>query len=159
MVQDTGYGNDVLSSIENLEGSAYGDNLTGSGGANVLKGGAGTDTLTGSGGADSLWGGAGADRFVFSAATHSATDARDSIFDFSHADGDRIDLSKIDAISGGKNDAFVLVGAFTNKAGELISVLETDHYVVQGDLNGDGLADFAINVFSPTPLAASDFLF
>lgn len=51
------------------------------------------------------------------------------------------------------------MSAFSNKAGELISVLEADHFVVQGDVNGDGLADFAINVFSPTPLSASDFLF
>ena len=52
---------DVLSGIENLTGSAYGDSLTGDGNANVLTGGAGADTLDGGGGADSLYGGVGSD--------------------------------------------------------------------------------------------------
>ncbi|MFC3068839.1 choice-of-anchor L domain-containing protein [Phenylobacterium soli] len=157
-VQDTlGAGKDTLVNIENLFGSAFADKLTGAGSANALSGGAGADTLTGAGGADLLTGGTGADRFVFALAD-SATGARDTILDFSHAEGDRIDLTAIDAVAGGKDQAFTLVSAFSHKAGELVSVFETDHYVVQGDVNGDAVADFAINVYSPTALVAGDFL-
>ena len=52
---------DVLSAIENLEGSGFNDTLTGSAGANVLTGGAGDDWLYGQGGADTLDGGDGND--------------------------------------------------------------------------------------------------
>ncbi|MCX7228267.1 MAG: hypothetical protein NTW15_04520, partial [Burkholderiales bacterium] len=52
---------DVLSSIENLLGSAAADVLRGTSGANVLNGGAGADILEGRGGADMLTGGAGID--------------------------------------------------------------------------------------------------
>jgi VCBS repeat-containing protein len=52
---------DVLSSIENVLGSAGADALTGDGAANVLAGGGGNDTLTGGGGNDTLTGGAGND--------------------------------------------------------------------------------------------------
>ncbi|ACU89970.1 tandem-95 repeat protein [Desulfomicrobium baculatum] len=54
---------DVLISIENVTGSAYGDTLTGDGGNNVLSGLAGDDSLIGGGGDDTLIGGAGSDTF------------------------------------------------------------------------------------------------
>jgi Ca2+-binding RTX toxin-like protein len=65
-----GAGIDVLSGIENLEGSGFNDTLTGDGLANrffggigndVLSGGLGLDTLFGNDGDDTLIGGAGAD--------------------------------------------------------------------------------------------------
>jgi len=52
---------DVYTSIENLEGSAHLDELTGDDGANVLSGLAGDDTLEGGLGADTLIGGSGQD--------------------------------------------------------------------------------------------------
>jgi CSLREA domain-containing protein len=54
-------GVDVLTSIENLEGSAYADTLTGNGGANTLGGRAGNDKLYGLGGDDRLFGHEGND--------------------------------------------------------------------------------------------------
>jgi Ca2+-binding RTX toxin-like protein len=153
-----GGGSDTFVGIENLTGSAFGDNLAGDAAANVLRGGGGADVLTGGAGADDLFGGAGADRFIVSLLGDSAVGARDSIRDFNHADGDRIDLSLIDAIVGLKDNAFTLTGGFTHVAGQLISVWDTNHYVVQGDVNGDGVADFAINVFSTTVLVSADFL-
>jgi len=60
--QDTrGAGLDILSGIENLDGSAFNDTLTGDGGANTLSGGDGNDTLTGGIGNDVLLGEAGDD--------------------------------------------------------------------------------------------------
>lgn len=50
---------DILTSIENLTGSAFDDLLVGDGGANVLSGGLGRDTLLGLGGNDRLVGGSG----------------------------------------------------------------------------------------------------
>ena len=47
-----GSGNDRLSSVENVTGSAFGDTLKGSSSANRLDGGAGADRLEGGGGAD-----------------------------------------------------------------------------------------------------------
>jgi hypothetical protein len=59
--------------------------------------------------------------------------------------GDIIDLSDIDAnqnVAG--NQAFTFVGdaAFSNVAGELRATAN----LVQGDVNGDGIADFQINL-------------
>ena len=48
---------DVLSSIENLVGSSFGDILYGDGGVNSLYGGDGIDALQGGAGADLLDGG------------------------------------------------------------------------------------------------------
>ncbi|MBE2278269.1 MAG: hypothetical protein IAE87_18465 [Rhodobacteraceae bacterium] len=53
---------DSYSSIENLFGTAHGDDLRGDGGANTLWGYSGNDVLQGRDGADNLSGGAGADR-------------------------------------------------------------------------------------------------
>ncbi len=52
---------DILSYIERLEGSAYGDSLAGDDGSNWLAGRAGNDELAGNAGTDTLNGGAGAD--------------------------------------------------------------------------------------------------
>ena len=58
---------DTLSQIENIDGSAFGDVLTGDGGANRLDGGDGNDRLAGLGGADQLIGGAGIDTADYTA--------------------------------------------------------------------------------------------
>jgi serralysin len=57
----SGPGDDQLHDIENLDGSAFGDTLTGDSGANRLQGLGGNDTLLGEGGDDTLDGGAGDD--------------------------------------------------------------------------------------------------
>ncbi len=57
---------DILTSIENVIGSAYDDTLIGDAGANVLTGEAGDDSLAGGGGIDTLDGGGGTDTALFS---------------------------------------------------------------------------------------------
>ncbi|MDO6963276.1 Ig-like domain-containing protein [Rhizobium alvei] len=77
------------------------DRLIGNDGDDRLSGGAGNDTLIGGAGNDILTGGKGADLFVFET-TRNQTDL---IVDFSgrKGEGDRIDLSTIDAITGYKD--------------------------------------------------------
>jgi len=158
---------DHLVSIENAAGSFYADVLTGSNAANRLIGDAGDDLLSGRGGDDILAGGAGADRleggrgadlFVFA----EADAGRDLIADFNAAQGDRIDLSGIDADPGTwwADDPFTYVGgaAFSGAAGELRVAAADGGWEVTGDIDGDGVADFAILVASPAPLAAGDFV-
>src|SRR5262249_48658756 len=69
-----------------IYGGAGSDRLLGSGGNDVLQGGAGKDILTG---------GSGADRFTYTVLSDStvAAGGRDTISDFSEAEGDRIDLA------------------------------------------------------------------
>ena len=81
-----------MSSIENLNGSAYADRLSGSNGNNALSGskgndtlngGAGNDVVTGGAGNDKLTGGAGKDNFLFDKYSFSG---RDQILDFRAVD-------------------------------------------------------------------------
>ncbi|MEO5374344.1 MAG: cadherin-like domain-containing protein, partial [Alphaproteobacteria bacterium] len=60
---------DLFVSIENLEGSAFGDSLTGNSAANALYGRDGDDVLNGGLGADTLNGGAGHDVADYSTST------------------------------------------------------------------------------------------
>lgn len=69
---------DVLTGIENLEGSSQADILIGDGGSNILSGGAGNDTLRGGTGDDTLIGGAGLDSAEFSGSRFDYQIARDA---------------------------------------------------------------------------------
>jgi Ca2+-binding RTX toxin-like protein len=159
-------------SIENLTGSAKGDVLTGNkagnvlageGGHDVLDGGGGNDRLVGGAGADTLKGGKGADTFVFLDVTDSGTakGKRDVITDFKQSQGDRIDLSAIDARSGtAKNEAFVFLGEkqFSGKKGELRFETKKGTTYVYGDVDGDRKADFALQLAGEIDLKKADFL-
>lgn len=155
---------DTYSGIENAMGSAYGDTITGSAGTNALWGMAGNDVLVGGAGADALKGGAGADRFVYTAISDSTAAAagRDGINDFLHAEGDRIDLSAIDADgnAGNGNTAFTFLGggAFTGAGHEVRVAASGGVQMVQVDVNGDKVADMQIGVISGTALVAGDFV-
>ncbi|ESR27382.1 calcium-binding protein [Lutibaculum baratangense] len=64
---------DVLTSIENLVGSGFGDILIGDGGANALYGMGGSDTLIGGVGADTLVGGGGIDTANYASSSAGVT--------------------------------------------------------------------------------------
>jgi Ca2+-binding RTX toxin-like protein len=116
-------------------GGAGNDPIVGSAGADSLYGGLGADTLTG---------GAGNDAFVYLSAAASISASRDHIADFTA--GDTINLAAIDAIAGGTDDPFAFIGttAFGNHAGELRYQASGSDWLVQGDTNGDGVADFEV---------------
>lgn len=165
-----GAGSDTLIAIESLVGSDFADTLKGGTGANRIDGGAGNDRITGGGGGDQLFGGSGNDTFVFLALGDSLLAGQDTIFDFAGGGipgGDRIDLSAIDAVPGGRDNAFTFINsaAFSGVAGQLRFDTTTSpgYTLVQGDTNGDGVADFQMqlqwsDLSSQIILNAQDFV-
>ncbi len=145
---------------DSLRGEAGADVLIGGSGNDTLDGGSGNDTLTGGGGLDRLTGGLGSDTFVFLSIKDSTVANSDLITDFARK-ADTIDLSAIDAIQFGLNDAFTFIGtsAFTQgQAGQLRYAQTLSTTVVQGDVNGDGVADVQIVLQGLLSMTASDFL-
>jgi Ca2+-binding RTX toxin-like protein len=136
------------------------DTLTGTTGNDKINGLAGNDTLIGGLGIDLLTGGIGSDTFVFKTSAESVEGlARDAITDFTHSQGDRIDLAGIDANTLVVNDqAFTYIGAmaFTGVAGQLDYV----NGILAGDSNGDKVADFeiVITLVGGTSLVSADFV-
>jgi Ca2+-binding RTX toxin-like protein len=159
-----GAGDDRLSGGEGddtLYGGDDDDRLKGGDGDDRLDGGGGDDVLVGGRGNDVLTGGAGADRFVFDEPSHSSAETVDLVFDFSAFDGDKIDVSGIDANSWTlTDDAFTFIGdrAFSGTAGELRFEDGTYHGVLQGDLNGDGTPDFGFGLLGVDAVVAEDFI-
>jgi Ca2+-binding RTX toxin-like protein len=142
---------------------SFGDNLlSGREGNDRLEGGHGADMLVGGQGRDILIGGVGADHFVFSDADAGY---RDVITDFEQG-LDRIDLSQVDAMSERSgNQAFGFIGThpFTGAAGELrVDYLSysdgTVVTIVEGDRDGDGAADFQIELRGQHLPTAADFI-
>jgi Ca2+-binding RTX toxin-like protein len=138
--------------------------LFGGASGETLTGGLGDDLIYGAGGSDALRGGGGADIFQYRSASDSPVGAQDRIHDFQHGT-DRIDLSLIDAnphMAGDQPFTYYEGGNFSGAAGELRAGLniETGRWNVWGDVDGDGNADFLIEVFveAGQPLTASDFL-
>ncbi|MCJ8053342.1 calcium-binding protein [Shinella curvata] len=145
----------------NGTGNALANTLTGNAGNNILKGMAGNDVVNGGGGIDQLFGGAGKDMFVFSSAADSKAAAQDKIFDFSQAEGDRIDLKGVDAnalLAGDQAFSFIVGSAFHKTAGELRFEVKSGDTIVQGDTDGNGVADFSFVLDTAVTLKAGDFL-
>ena len=144
-----------------LTGNTFGQTIAGSAGNDILAGGGGGDVLVGNGGTDSLTGGFGLDQFRFLLPGDSAVGAgRDSVIGFVAAQGDRIDLSAIDAntlLAG--DQAFVFRGsaAFTGARGEIRLLPLGADVIVQGTISGAVVA-FEIRVAGLTTLAADDFI-
>jgi len=164
-----GQGNDLNNTIKGnsgnniLHGEDGNDKLYGGAGADEVHGGFGNDWLEGGTGRDVFVGGTGSDRFVFREGDFGGAtlSSADQIFDFSHAESDKIRLDLIDANTGADgNQAFSFVGsgAFSGTAGELRVEQIDGNTFVQGDTNGDGIADFMIRVDGLQSLQASDFI-
>lgn len=145
---------------DEIDGGAGDDTIFGGGDRDTLNGGIGNDILSGGADSDDLSGGAGADIFKYYLVTESTLTNSDKIKDFKGSEGDKIDLSLIDAnYLVGENNAFVISSSFTMTAGQLvISSTSSGVYWVSGDVNGDGIADLQIEVRSSVALTANDFI-
>ena len=157
-------GLDILdggSGSDRLFGGADADTLLGGDGNDELFGGDGNDVLDGGLGRDILIGGTGADTFAFGEGGSARfMGTADRILYFNRAEGDRIDLSQIDAIAGGADDAFSFIGksAFSSVAGQLRYFTSGGSAYLAGDTDGDGSADFIVAVDGLTNLTAADFI-
>ncbi|MGH6735218.1 MAG: M10 family metallopeptidase C-terminal domain-containing protein [Methyloceanibacter sp.] len=146
---------------DRIAGLGGDDLLLGGSGWDVLRGGDGDDVLTGGRGRDFHYGDAGADRFDFNSLGESGLGAanRDRIRDFQRGQDD-IDLIGIDAKKGvAGNNAFDWIGKsdFHGVKGELRYEDRGSTVIVQGDVDGDGRADFEIFV-NVGSLSRGDFL-
>jgi len=141
-----------------LTGNAGINSLNGGVGNDILVGGAGADTLIGGAGKDDMTGGLNNDRFDFNAISESVVGAnRDVIRDFNRAQADRIDLITIDArsnVAGDQAFTFIAGSAFSGTSGQL----RFAGGILSGDINGDKIADFEIQLVGVTALSATDFL-
>jgi len=157
-----------LSKIETLvfNGAAETDGrftINGGKGDDTITGGMGKDLIWGNLGADVLRGGGGNDSFEYYAIADSTIGSRDIIMDFSA--GDKINLWNIDAdgnaANGNSQFSFIGNAAFGNKAGELrVSEAQGGGWLVEGDVDGDGVADLSIlvHVAGGHILGANDFI-
>jgi len=141
-----------------IVGTDVGESITGTSLGEYILAYGGADTVTGGGGADTLIGGTANDRFVFGAPSDSPTTGQDRISSF--AVSDLIDLSGIDADAGtGGDQAFTFIGTSAfSAAGQLRYVYSGGVVTLTGDVDGDGAADFRIDVTGVTSLAGTDFV-
>ncbi|MBI5318632.1 M10 family metallopeptidase C-terminal domain-containing protein, partial [Bradyrhizobium sp.] len=136
------FNGNTSSLIENAIGGSGADTLVGNAIANRLTGGAGRDTMTGNGGADT---------FVFASGHSSAASGQhDIITDFSS--GDLIDISAMGSFR------FLGTSAFDGGAYALNYSYSSGITTLRGDINGDGVADFAIDLTGNIALSASVIL-
>ncbi|HEY7383936.1 MAG TPA: calcium-binding protein [Beijerinckiaceae bacterium] len=175
-----GIGNNVIAGTNNanvlsglggqdvLLGLGGNDTLLGGFGLDQLRGGAGNDRLIGGAQRDILLGEAGADRFTYLAASDSQPVAalRDRIVDFNRAQGDRIDVSAIDANTGVAGNQAFFFGGFdaTPASGPATGVLNwtvvAGQVLVRGNIDADAAIELEIHVTGPgvPPMLFGDFI-
>jgi len=157
-----GAGNDVIQGGDGddiISGGDGDDWLFGADGDDRLVGSAGNDILAGGDGSDKLTGSSGKDIFIFTASESGTTrlGEHDTITDFKQGE-DKIDISalftagtyagiKNGALTGGASSAYK-VGYFS----------ESGKTWVTGDVNGDGLADFTIELAGSYKLKGTDLM-
>ncbi|WP_395023057.1 FG-GAP-like repeat-containing protein [Dongia sp.] len=150
----------VVSSISYTLGTGI-ENLTLSGGAaingtgnadtNTMIGNTAANILTGGKGADTLTGDLGADTFVFAAGDTGATQAtRDIVTDF-QVGTDKLDISALDQFR------FLATAAFDGDKDALHTVSSGGNTILEGDINGDKVADFQIELTGSKTLTTADF--
>jgi uncharacterized delta-60 repeat protein len=138
------------------------DVLTGTAKNDTLSALAGNDILTGGLGADKLTGGLGADIFKYMSIDDSGTTTktRDTITDFKHSEGDKIDLSAIDADSILPLDqVFKYIG--TNPFGADARAqlrLDPKTGILYGSTNADNTPEFSILLSGVKSLVPEDFI-
>ncbi len=141
------------------------DQMFGGAGDDYMVGGAGDDMIEGDGGHDLMFGGDGADTFVFKAASDAAPGPTlTTIGDFVSGQ-DKIDLSAIKTTGANPGQSLTFIGSapFAGVAGQVNEILIGGTTVLEGDLNGDNIADFQIDFYntpggSPVSIQADDLI-
>lgn len=134
-----------------LDGGSNNDILYGGAGNDTLYGDSGKDTLYGGTGTDLMFGGVGADVFVFlSAAESPNSGARSTIGDF-EVGIDRIDLSAL-----GPSLVFIGGTGFSGVAGQVRYVAASGR--LSADLDGDGTAEFSLDLTGAPVLTGADLI-
>jgi hypothetical protein len=146
--------------VENLTLTG-GRNLVGTGNEldNILIGNEGRNVLVGGLGADTLTGGLGADRFTYQSTDDSPATANawDVISDFNAAEGDQIDLRKLDAnVAQPGNQHFYFIGsaAFSADATGQLRFDSATH-MLYGSTDADADAEFAIELSGVSALEST----
>ena len=135
----------------------FASTLIGGAGDDYMVGGAGGDSLAGGGGLNTMYGGGGADKFVFKTLGDAVPGASlTTIGDFTSGQ-DKVDLSGL-AASVGQKLSFIGTGVFTEHAGQVHQVFSGGNSIVEGDTNGDGAADFQIQLLGTATVLASDLI-
>ncbi len=143
-----------------LKGMDGNDILIGGWGRDTLYGGSGNDIIDGGSGQDRLIGGTGSDTFVFSAPSDSsAFSLPDVITDFEPGT-DKIDLSAIDAASGGVDDTFLWGGNNVHTVANSVTWYESGvNTIIRIDNTGDTAAEMQITLSGTgLGLLATDFI-
>ncbi len=133
-----------------LKGMGGNDILIGGWGRDTLYGGSGNDIIDAGGGQDRLIGGTGSDTFVFNAPSDSSASLAfplpDVITDFEPGT-DKINLSAIDAASGGGNDAFLWGGSNVNTVANSVTWFDDGvNTTIRIDNTGDTVAEMQITL-------------
>ncbi len=150
----TGLGGD-----DTLDGMAGADILYGGLGDDILNGGDGDDILLGGVGADTLSSGGGGDVYRFAPGDTGLGAAADRLADFD-VYYDKVDLRGIDAnpvTAGDQAFSFIGTAAFAGTAGQLRYAFDGTDTWIQGDIDGDSVADFEIVLTGSHTLVAGDF--
>ena len=173
-------GDDLLVALggdDRLDGGFDSDRLDGGTGDDILLGGPendslfgrdGNDFVRGDVGRDFLAGYAGADAFFFGDVGFGPVEYesgvgkgnRDRVTDFSRAQGDKIDVSEMDAdLTAVGQQAFGFVGEEVPGTGELGFFESAGSTIVRGNTDADTAAEFEIQLDGVgLGLTASDFL-
>jgi Ca2+-binding RTX toxin-like protein len=160
-----GNGNDELWGDTSSAPGLANDGLYGGAGDDMLRGGRGVDLLQGDD-QTTRWETRvpGADRFVFDDFDTGFGSSRDVILDFTPAEGDRIDLSLIDAnwyLAG--DQPFIFHGTYPNILPGVTAAVwafrSGADVIIQGSTDGDSFAELEIGLrnFSGT-LSTGDFI-
>jgi Ca2+-binding RTX toxin-like protein len=137
-----------------LSGGRGDDVISGGAGDDTIFGQSGNDRLDGGGGADTIFGGSGTDTYIFDELSDFGVDGLDFLASLRTDLGDKVDVSQL------SDDPFSFLGAaaFTGGGAPELRYDQTGtQFLVQGDINGDGVADFQFLATAPS-LSASDFI-
>ena len=148
------FGDTIYGGSENdfLYGDIGDDQIFGGSGIDTIAGGDGADIIVGGYGADTLTGGLGGDTFRFL----NSFDTGDTINDFSHAEGDKIDFAALYSGTLGFTS-----GTTTLAAHSAISFYDADtsQTIVQVDTDGVvTTAELQIQLTGNISLAIGDFI-